>query len=68
MSQTRYKQLKDRTKKEQMAAYIKTADKYINGARRIARESIKANRILRVAVWIMACVSAVSVGLAVWKW
>lgn len=54
MSQTYRKNLKDRTKKEQMAAYIKTADKYINGARAVARKYMKQAKILRVAVWIMA--------------
>jgi hypothetical protein len=68
MSITPHRHLKDRTKKEQMAAYIKTADKYINGARAVARGYMKQNKILRSAVWIMGAACIIMVGLLYWRW
>lgn len=56
MSVTRHAEAKSRTKKQQMEFYLMSADKYINGARGVARRAIKNVKILRTGLWILAAV------------
>lgn len=68
MSVTRYRAAKDRTKKEQQAFFDMSATKYINGARGIARRSMKNVKILRAALWILAAVCVLEGVALYWRW
>lgn len=68
MSTTRYAAAKSQTKKQQMETYIRTADKYINGARSVARSAMKSVKILRAGLWILAAVCVLEGVVLYWRW
>lgn len=65
MSQTHYKTMKDRSKKQRTEDLIKRLASEVGRLNKYATEQEKHNRILRKALWIVAAVCIVSVSWSV---
>lgn len=66
MSQSRYKQWKDRTKKDRIEYALTRFTSVIQRQSQKLREQEKHNRILRIALWCLALLN-VGWGLLIWQ-